>query len=224
MKDTISIVYMADIINSRERLSSDDYVKFRNAVMKINGMFSEFILSPLTITLGDEYQGVIKGRDRKDSIIKALDIVFRVEETLKFQLASVELRHVIYEGRIDTEINELIAHGMIGEALTNARQELTELKKGRRMCKRFSIHIQDEPLLSTQLERCLFLNESITDRWKTNDSEIITKFIETNNYNEVAIALGKDRSLMWRRQRSLWMREYHEVKNLIHDMVILSDI
>ncbi|NMW20288.1 MAG: hypothetical protein HKK67_01350 [Chlorobiaceae bacterium] len=52
-------VVMADVIASRSRDPQQLMREFENLVGTANTVFSEGILSPLTITLGDEFQGVL---------------------------------------------------------------------------------------------------------------------------------------------------------------------
>lgn len=224
MNHAMSIIYMADVIGSRDALTPERYGQFKDVVAGINRAFADRLGSPLTVTLGDEFQGVIAARDRTDSITTALEMVFKVEEELVLRHKGIALRHVIHEGIIDTALNPESAHGMIGEGLSTAREELAQLKKGRGMSKRFSVHLNGEHPLSQQLNRCFLLYESITDSWKPRDAELIGQFLAHGDYKKVAEELGKDTSLMWRRQNSLWMREYDELKNLMRDMVFMVDL
>jgi len=220
----IPIIYMADIIDSGSTLTPSVYQKFKDVVEGVNARFRSDIASPLTVTLGDEFQGIILGngsKNRKDNIARSLHVVFEMEEQMLYAVPEISLRHVLYEGKIDVDINPEIAHGMIGEPLTNARKKLNSLKKRGNMSSRFAVSLKSEPTFSSQMERCFLLYESIADRWKKDDTELIRSFLKLNDYKLVAESLKKDISLMWRRSRSLQMREYQELKNLMESMVFL---
>jgi hypothetical protein len=224
MKSAMSIVYMADVIGSHETLTPERYARFKAVVEDANKEFSDKLASPLTITLGDEFQAVVRGVDRTGSIAAATGIIFWMEEQLLIRRTGLTLRHVIHEGVIESPINPEVAHGMVGEGLTKAREQLAALKKGRGISKRFSFHLHGLPLFSDQLERCFLLYEAIIGSWKPKDAELIATFLEHKDYKKVAEVLEKDTSLMWRREGWLWVREYQELKNLVREMVLSLDL
>ena len=67
---------MADIIASSEKNQIELMNNFKELVNEINKTFKDEILSPLTITLGDEFQCVLK--DLKSST----DIILQLEENI----------------------------------------------------------------------------------------------------------------------------------------------
>ncbi len=59
-------ILMGDIVASRKAQSDILLYKiFNNIIVKTNKKFTDLIISPLTITLGDEFQGLTK--NLKDS-------------------------------------------------------------------------------------------------------------------------------------------------------------
>jgi hypothetical protein len=121
MKNKEHIVLMADIIDSRKNDQNELMLKFRNVTEEINKSHKKGILSPMTITLGDEFQGVVK------NISAAINLILELEEKLMLNNAGFKLRYVLYEGKIDTPINDKIAYGMLGEGLTKAREALQQV-------------------------------------------------------------------------------------------------
>ena len=115
-------ILMADIISSgyfeQEHLMND----FKKAVNLINKRHKKHLISPLTITLGDEFQGI------PESISSALEIIFDLEEMLIQQHFTFRLRYSLGQGVIDTPINTKVAYGMLGSGLTQAREALEALK------------------------------------------------------------------------------------------------
>lgn len=67
-------ILMADIISSRNYPSKNLINDFKSIVQSTNNKYKEQMISPLTITLGDEFQGVIN--DLKSSI----SIILYMEE------------------------------------------------------------------------------------------------------------------------------------------------
>ena len=128
-------ILMGDVVGSRTLESQGVQRALSDAVEAINTQFSPpenskqtnrpQILSPLTITLGDEFQGVVSDLAAAVQILFAFE-EYRVQEALPFGL-----HFVTYVGPIDTELNREIAYGMLGPGLTHARSLLTKKGRGR---------------------------------------------------------------------------------------------
>ncbi|HEX7367343.1 MAG TPA: SatD family protein [Pelobium sp.] len=205
MKDYI--ILMADIINSGDKNSKQLMVDFQNVVADINQKNKSLLLSPLTITLGDEFQGVAK------NIKSAISLLFLLQEKIIKLGAHFKLRYVIVEGAIDTPINENIAYGMLGEGLTKARKLLEASKSDD---ENYHFELKDAKK-SEALTNSLYLYQSIVDGWNLErDEELINGFIELDDYKKVAEKLDKTRSLMWKRRKSLQIAEYFSVKKVIN--------
>lgn len=205
MKDYI--ILMADIINSGEKNSKQLMVDFQNVVVDINQQNKSLLLSPLTITLGDEFQGIAK------NIKSAISLLFLLQEKIIKLGAHFKLRYVIVEGAIDTPINENIAYGMLGEGLTKARK-LLEASKSED--ENYHFELKDAKK-SEALTHSLYLYQSIVDGWNLErDEELLNGFIELDDYKKVAEKLGKTRSQIWKRRKSLQIAEYFSVKKVIN--------
>lgn len=200
---------MADIVNSRELDQAEAMVEFKKIVALVNENWEKDILSPLTITLGDEFQGLIK------ELRSALTIIFALEEGLIMLNAKFKLRYVLYEGTIDTPINLKVAYGMMGDGLTHAREALDASKHSDR---RFNVTLK-EFKQSQVLNNTLFLYQKLVDNWNHKDYNLIVNFVLFEDYKKVAKELGKDRSLMWKRRRSLRIDEYLSIKEIASYLV-----
>ncbi len=200
------IILMADIINSRSHSSQELLKSFKELVLAVNTNFSNELLSPLTITLGDEYQAIVE--ELKDAIRM---LIFIEEYSIHHKL-DFKLRHVLKEGQVETEINHHVAHAMLGLGLTEARAALLGLKKTEN---RFWIELENKP--STDLlNHALQLFQSIIDEWRPNmDYELVSRFIIEGDYKLVAMQLGKTRSQVWKREKTLKMSNYHHVKSIL---------
>ena len=114
-----AIVLIADIVSSRNIKDRNTVQKkLRDILMKINRE-SHSILSPMTITLGDEFQCVYS---------KADDIFRHIWEIINACYPE-KIRFSFGIGEITTDINEKRAIGMDGPAFYAAREGLTALKK-----------------------------------------------------------------------------------------------
>ena len=204
----MAIILMADIKESSKYFSPALQKDLTKMVNQFNNRYSPIIVSPLTITLGDEFQGVVK--DAK----AGLNIIAMIEEYMLSNGFEFKLRYVLYEGEIETPINTEIAHGMMGQGLTEARSKLNELKKNKT---RFKFFFENKALQKKQNGLFKIL-QYLIDRWNSKDGYLISSFLDGLTYKEVATKFGKDDSLMWRRRKSLAIDEYLTCKSLILDL------
>lgn len=198
-------ILMADVIGST-KLNSDILMKqFRLLVDSINNNRRNQLKSPLTITLGDEFQGVI------DTIENGIDIIFDMEELRIAHNFDFKLRYVLHEGQIDTEINKNIAYQMLGEGLTMARQSLSILKKS---SNRFLIQLEDQDK-SNALNKAFSVYQNLVDSWKKKDIALVKEFLKNDDYKVVAKITDMDPSNAWRRKNSLNITIYKYCKEII---------
>jgi hypothetical protein len=200
-------ILMADIIDSGNAIQNKLMEDFKELVSLINTQNKTELLSPLTITLGDEFQGVTKG------LSSTIKIMIALEERLIKEDKGFKLRYVIVHGEIDTPINSQIAYGMLGEGLTQARNYLQNIKKKSR---RFFFSLSDK-LKGEALNDLFLVYQSIIDDWTPNrDYDLASRFIDNGYYKSIAFEMGKDRTLIWKRKKSLKIDEYNALKNLAY--------
>ena len=198
-------ILMADIINSGKKDSKLLMAQLKEIVGLINKEGQ--LLSPLTITLGDEFQGIT------NSISNGIKTIIEIEEIIIENHFDLKLRYVLNYGRIDTESNTKTAYEMLGEGLTEARNSLNELKS---KDSRFLILLgQGMKDTADLLNKTFIIYQSFADSWKINDYPIVAEFLKTDDYKIVAEKVNLDKSSAWRRRKSLNMHEYETIKNII---------
>jgi hypothetical protein len=102
---------------------------------------------------------------------------------------------------------------MLGEGLTKARKLLETSKTE---SENYHFELKDTKK-SEALANSLFLYQSIVDGWNlVRDEELIVEFIELDDYKKVAEKLGKTRSQIWKRRKSLRIDEYFSIKSVIN--------
>lgn len=196
---------MADVIKSREADGVAVAKDLRHLTEQANKLFKKEIISPLTVTLGDEFQGVI------NSMQTGIEIIWKLEEMIIEKQIAFKLRYVLSSGKIETPVNRKIAHGMLGEGLTRARELLNKLKKSE---ERFYLAPGKN---DSRLNKFFILYQSQVDDWKTKDFTIISDFLKLDDYKTVADKNKKSWSLMWKRRRTLKIKEYKTIKDLISE-------
>lgn len=91
-------------------------------VEKTNKDLFKHILTPLTITLGDEFQCLAKSD--YDGILLLIGIEKKI---LELNLP-INLHYVLLNGEITTKIDTSTSYGMLGNGLTEARKLLSSKK------------------------------------------------------------------------------------------------
>jgi SatD family (SatD) len=198
-------IVMADIIRSRSYNGSDLMDEFMRIVEECNAAYAGAIMSPYTITLGDEFQGVA------DSLKSAVDSILYLEDRLLTVHPAFMLRYVIVYGGIDTPINPQIAHGMTGPGLVSARELLTKKRRARR---RFQLSLSNFSY-TDDLTMLFRLLELLSGHWKEKDYALIRELVWNDNDADVASRFGKTKSQIWKRRKTLQIEEYITVKGLL---------
>lgn len=197
------LILMADVVDSRLAKSVELAKNLKTITETINTDFKKEISSPLTVTLGDEFQGLVSSR------ITGIKIIIRLEELLIEKGLAFKLRYVLASGKIDTPINKKIAHGMMGEGLTKTREALNASKRSE---ERFLFNTGKKDDI---ISRYFILYQSIVDDWKSKDYKIINDFLKIDDYKTVADNNKKNWSQMWKRKKTFKIREYNIIRQLI---------
>ncbi len=208
----MEIILMADMISSGKQEQPLTQNLFKTHIEIINNRFEKLIKSPLTITLGDEFQGIINNAS------DAVKIIVALEEQLLFENFPYNLRYLINEGEIDTEINKEIAYGMVGDGLTETRKILNASKK-------------------TKLKYLCFLNKQKDFRFYQGFFETFSSFIniwskkkygdllelfidpkhsEKNKDSYIANWFEIDPSTVWKKRKSLNINAYLGLKKMLN--------
>jgi CRISPR/Cas system endoribonuclease Cas6 (RAMP superfamily) len=170
-------------------------------------MYNDEIMSPYTITLGDEFQGFVR------SLKAAIKTIYFLEETLLEEDISFKLRYVVVFDKIETPINIEIA-GMTGPGLAMAREMLTKKQLGKsRFQFKFSYGHDFE------LNMLFRLVESLISCWNKKDYILIKELLCNDDDKSVAEKFTKNRSQVWKRRKTLRIEEYIILKKLIFNQV-----
>lgn len=116
-------VLMGDLIGSeRARSVTAIHRAFNKAIDTANKSHAESIASPLTITLGDEFQGLLSTLTHAWGVASEL--------RLRLLLANVSCRFVIGAAQLETPLNRKEAWNMMGNGLAEARDKLNDKRTG----------------------------------------------------------------------------------------------
>jgi len=116
-------VLMGDLIGSeRARSVTAVHRAFNKAIATANKSYAKSIASPLTITLGDEFQGLLS------TLTHAWDVASELR--LGLLVANVSCRFVIGTAQLETPLNRKEAWNMMGNGLAEARDKLNDKRTG----------------------------------------------------------------------------------------------
>lgn len=202
-------IVIGDIVSNSSHSEAELNRHFETLVIDANRHLHDDILSPYTITLGDELQGV------SASLECAVKSVFYMEEELLKRKLTFKLRYVIYYGEITTEISTRIAHGMLGSGLAKARQIITDKRRDR---PKFSIALPERKQ-SEQINLCFRLIEGLTGMWNPKDYNMIHDMIINSSNKEVGLKYNKNRSQIWKRRKTLGIEKYITAKKLLFSLI-----
>lgn len=189
-------ILMADVVGSGTHPSTDVQKALANLVTHLNQHQAGLILSPLTVTLGDEFQGVTH------RLSHSLSLILSAEEFLRRHSPEIVLRYVLYEGVIETSINRRTSYGMLGPGLTAARDMLTS---GGSRRPKFQLHLQEANVFLPDL---LTLLATLLDGWSAKDASIIQTLLDEPDDSLAAEKLHRDRTAVYRRRHTLRITDY----------------
>jgi hypothetical protein len=205
-------ILMGDIVGSSNADQIILQQNFAKLVKKVNEDYSSSFESPLTITLGDEFQGIVR------SAKEAAEVVIALEEYRWDLEVEILIRYSLGLGEISTPINPKIAYGMLGPGLSEVREALTEMKE-----EEDRMMISGELDTKTQMKLAMNIFLEKQEEWKWKDREIISGYFHYRDYKKVAEVIGKDVSLIWRRFKSLGFESYLKRKKLVRLIYAAND-
>ncbi|MCD6322032.1 MAG: hypothetical protein J7L77_03290, partial [Clostridiales bacterium] len=175
---------IGDIINSRIIENRSEVQKKLNTVLNyLNVEYKESIAAKLTITIGDEFQG----------LFSSAESVFCVIGYIKMEMYPVKIRFGIGFGDISTDIVNDYAIGADGSVYHNARMALSEVKESQN---KNGQPVQDTKIhydFPSELINISILNAAISactlieNMWTDKQREVI-KLIFKNNLSQSELA------------------------------------
>jgi hypothetical protein len=174
-------VLMGDLVESRAGPATRRlHATFNTGIEAFNRAHEATLVSPLTITLGDEFQGLVTDLADGFTVMQGL--------RLHFLEAGVACRFVLGAAQIATDVNRERAWNMMGPGLAEARSRLND--KDDPSVYRFSL--PDHPLLEASLNThgytLTYVEQQRTDTQRRYFLRMLRKADETNA--AVAQALG----------------------------------
>lgn len=168
LKSDSYFAIIGDIKRSKELKERNVIQKRMNSILEeINEEYAEYIAARFLITLGDEFQGLLKNGD----------MVFPIIKKIQRKMDPITLRFGIGIGEINTEINPEMALGADGPGFYMARKAIDILKaeehKYEAYVPEIKIEVDGEEEGSKLLNTVISLMELVEKRWTARQREII---------------------------------------------------
>lgn len=214
MKNENKHILMADVIGSGEHPASNLATHLKATTIAANRQFSASLSSPLTVTLGDEFQGLCC------DLSSGVELILWLEHRLRqkpLQAAGspqpYALRYVLHVGAVETPINPKNAHGMLGSGLTRARQLLEAHRRG---APRIQIALPDTRL-ATRLQDLFGVLTNLTDDFKPDDFAFIEALFATSDPEILSRQFDRHRTSVERRRATLKIDACLTLERLLRD-------
>lgn len=170
-------VLMGDLVESRAARSPRRlHAAFNAGVTSFNAAHGAAVVSPLTITLGDEFQGLVR------SLAEAFELMHAMR--LHFMEEGVNCRFVLGAATVETAVNLERAWNMMGAGLSEARELLNA--KDDPNAYRFSLPAA--PLLQTSLNTHGYTLTYIEHLWTDTQRAYFSKVLRRGNTTYAALA------------------------------------
>lgn len=199
------LALIADVIDSKmvqERLYLQKQVE--KTLQKMNELFGDYLASRFTLTLGDEFQALLK-----------VDApVFQIIDTLRSELTPTQLRFGIGLGEIVTAIDPLQSVGADGPAYWNARAAINFVHQKNDYGNTqiyFSSGKENQDFFVNAL---IASGEAIRSGWRDSQEEILLNLLKRSVYSEsfsqqdLAQSLAINPSALSKRLKSSSVRVY----------------
>ena len=199
------LALIADVIDSKmvqERFNLQKQLE--KALRKMNELYGDYLASCFTLTLGDEFQALLK-----------VDApVFQIIDTLRSELTPTQLRFGIGLGEIVTAIDPLQSIGADGPAYWNARAAINLVHQKNDYGNTqiyFSSGNDSKDLLVNAL---IASGEAIRSGWRGSQEEILLdllkRFVYSENFSQQDLAQSLDinPSALSKRLKSSSIRVY----------------
>lgn len=180
------VAVIGDIVCSRTlRDRGEVQQKLWGVLQAVNERYEEDIASDFMITLGDEFQGLLK----RGAI--TMDIVEEIED----RMYPVSIRFAIGVGEITTDIDRRLPLGADGPAYHNARRVMNELKSAEKKPKspgayKMMASQGDNGGTDLLLNSILMLCSVIKRDWSPRQREIISAYRACGDQSRAADSLG----------------------------------
>ena len=199
------LALIADVIDSKMVQARFNLQKqLEETLQKMNGLFADYLASCFTLTLGDEFQALLKMNAP----------VFQIIDTLRSELSPTQLRFGIGLGEIVTAIDPLQSIGADGPAYWNARAAINLVHQKNDYGNTQIYFLSGNDSQDLVVNALIASGEAIRSSWRDSQEEILLDLLKRYVYSEsfsqqdLAQSLAINPSALSKRLKSSSIRVY----------------
>ena len=183
---------------------------------KLNWQYQDYLISPFTVTTGDEFQALFSPNSYMFQIIDQLSVAF----------SPYEIRFGIGVGEMVTEINKEQSIGSDGPAYWLAREAINHIHdKNDYGINHISVFLADEEVtwtVNAMLAACSFIQSKWTEVQYDVLKQLLTENIydETFSHKEMARSLGITPSAFNKRIKASGLKIYLRNKRVAMNQIL----
>ncbi|RSJ16740.1 hypothetical protein D8895_12430 [Streptococcus sp. BCA20] len=183
---------------------------------ELNWQYQDYLISPFTVTTGDEFQALFSPNSYMFQIIDQLSVAF----------SPYEIRFGIGVGEMVTEINKEQSIGSDGPAYWLAREAINHIHdKNDYGINHISVFLADEEVtwtVNAMLAACSFIQSKWTEVQYDVLKQLLTENIydETFSHKEIARSLGITPSAFNKRIKASGLKIYLRNKRVAMNQIL----
>jgi len=211
------IALIGDIIESKKIQDRAQVQQQLLRLMKeLNWQYQDYLISPFTVTTGDEFQALFSPNSYMFQIIDQLSVAF----------SPYEIRFGIGVGEMVTEINKEQSIGSDGPAYWLAREAINHIHdKNDYGINHISVFLADEEVtwtVNAMLAACSFIQSKWTEVQYDVLKQLLTEDIydETFSHKEMARSLGITPSAFNKRIKASGLKIYLRNKRVAMNQIL----
>ncbi len=207
---------IGDIIESRHLANRAQQQEALSQVLdNLNDRYQAHLASRFSLTLGDEFQG----------LVKVGAPIFQMIDELRLALPELNLRFGLGLGEILTSINPALSLGADGPAYWRAREAIQQVHQQHHYETVHVYLVTGQEDQDTILNHSLALSEFVRSSWIQSQMETFRTILDLGYYQSrfdqkrVASALGLSSSAFAKRMKSSGIKLYLDVKNDLNQAI-----
>ncbi len=211
------VALIGDIIESKKIQDRAQVQQQLLRLMKeLNWQYQDYLISPFTVTTGDEFQALFSPNSYMFQIIDQLSVAF----------SPYEIRFGIGVGEMVTEINKEQSIGSDGPAYWLAREAINHIHdKNDYGINHISVFLADEEVtwtVNAMLAACSFIQSKWTEVQYDVLKQLLTENIydETFSHKEIARLLGITPSAFNKRIKASGLKIYLRNKRVAMNQIL----
>lgn len=213
MKRDVYVAIIGDVIDSKKIVDRRKVQnKLEDVLKNINNRYKTQIASKFTITLGDEFQGLLFD----------VKVILKIIHDISFEMYPIQIRFGIGVGGMSTEIYQEQALGADGPAYHQARNAIEYVKKNQESNARYHTNIAffpNDKENSQLLNLCLTSYSLFFNRWSEAQFHTVKLMQQSKRQIDVAHDLDITQQAVVKRLQKAGYYNFNHLYNSLNQIL-----